>query len=182
MEDLSLHILDIVENSIAAQAKRIEIIVQEEVERGLLSIEIKDDGVGMAQEAVEKTLDPFFTSRTTRRVGLGIPLFAQATQESQGTFHIESQPGKGTRVLATFQYSHIDRKPWGKMVDTLLTLIIGNPQIDFFYSHQRGEIEYSFATKKIKAEWGEEGITSLKALHFIQKDLEEGLKKVGIEG
>lgn len=180
MEDLSLHILDIVENSIAAQAKRIEIIVQEEVERGLLSIEIKDDGVGMAQEAVEKTLDPFFTSRTTRRVGLGIPLFAQATQESQGTFQIESQPGKGTRVLATFQYSHIDRKPWGKMSETLITLITGNPHLDFYYSHRKGDFEYTLDTAEIR--WGIEGlpINHPPVIEAIRRNLKENLEEIGI--
>lgn len=182
MEDLSLHILDIVENSLRAKAKEIEIKVVEEEEKDLLAIEIKDDGEGMDEETLKKALNPFFTTKENKRIGLGLSLFAQAAQMSGGEFQVSSKKGEGTTIKATFRLSNIDRKPWGKMVDTLLTLIIGNPQIDFFYSHQKGEIEYSFATKKIKEEWGEEGITSLKALPFIQKDLKEGLKKVGIEG
>ena len=98
MEDLSLHILDIAENSIAAEAKRIEIRIEEDQAKDVLAIEIKDDGNGMDEEMRRKVLDPFFTTRTTRKVGLGLPLLAQASRESEGTIEIDSKPGQGTTV------------------------------------------------------------------------------------
>lgn len=151
MEDLSLHILDIAENSIRAEASKIEIRVIEDIERDLLTIEIEDNGQGMDEETVKKVLDPFFTTKTTRKVGLGLPLLSQAARESGGDIEIESKVGKGTRVKATFRYSHIDCKPLGNMEATLRTLIVGNPEVDFIYEHKKGEQEYRVDTRKLRA-------------------------------
>ena len=151
MEDLSLHILDIVENSIIAKASTIRIKVVEDMEKDLLTIEIRDNGQGMDEETVKKVLDPFFTTRTTRKVGLGLSLLGQAARESGGNIEIESEPGRGTRVEATFGYSHIDRKPLGNMEATLTTLIVGNPEVDFIYEHKKGELEYRLDTKEVRA-------------------------------
>ena len=151
MEDLSLHILDVVENSISAKASRIEIKVVEDTGKNLLTIEIKDNGLGMDEATVKKVLDPFFTTRTTRKVGLGLPLLSQAARESGGDMEIESKVGRGTRVKATFGYSHIDRKPLGDMEMTLSTLIAGNPAVDFIYEHKKDESEYRFDTREIRA-------------------------------
>ena len=150
MEDLSLHILDIVENSIRAKASRIEIKVVEDIRKDLLTIEIKDDGQGIDEETIKKVRDPFFTTRTTRKVGLGLPLLSQAARESGGDVEIESKVGRGTRVKATFGYSHIDRKPLGNIETTLTTLIAGNPAVDFIYEHKKDEIEYRLDTKEIR--------------------------------
>ena len=150
MEDLSLHILDIVENSIRAKASRIEIRVVEDTAKDLLTIEISDNGQGIDEETVKKVVDPFFTTRTTRRVGLGLPLLSQAARESGGDVEIESKVGRGTRVKATFGYSHIDRKPLGNMETTLTTLIVGNPEVDFIYEHKKDELEYRLDTKEIR--------------------------------
>jgi len=151
VEDLSLHILDIVENSIKAKASRIEIKVVEDIGKDLLTIEIKDNGQGIDEETIKKVFDPFFTTRTTRRVGLGLPLLSQAARESGGDIEIESEVGRGTRVKATFGYSHIDRKPLGNMEATLTTLIAGNPEVDFIYEHKKDELEYRLDTKEIRA-------------------------------
>jgi signal transduction histidine kinase len=151
VEDLSLHILDIVENSIRAKASRIEIKVVEDIRKDLLTIEIKDNGQGIDEETIKKVLDPFFTTRTTRKVGLGLPLLSQAARESGGDIEIESKVGRGTRVKATFGYSHIDRKPLGNMEATLTTLIAGNPETDFIYEHKKDELEYRLDTKEIRA-------------------------------
>ena len=151
MQDLSLHILDIVENSIRAKASRIEIKVVEDTRKDLLTIEIRDNGQGIDEETIKKVLDPFFTTRTTRRVGLGLPLLSQAARESGGDVEIESKVGRGTRVKATFGYSHIDRKPLGNIEATLTTLIAGNPEIDFIYEHKRDELEYRLDTKEVRA-------------------------------
>ncbi len=151
MEDLSLHILDIVENSIRAKASRIEIKVVEDIRKDLLTIEINDNGQGIDEETVKKVLDPFFTTRVTRKVGLGLPLLSQAARESGGDVEIESKVGRGTRIKATFGYSHIDRKPLGNMETTLTTLIAGNPEVDFIYEHKNDELEYRLDTKEIRA-------------------------------
>ncbi len=151
MEDLSLHILDIVENSIRAKASRIEIKVIEDMAKDLLMIEIKDNGQGIDEETIKKILDPFFTTRTTRKVGLGLPLLSQSARESGGEVEIESKVGRGTKVKATFGYSHIDRKPLGNMETTLITLIAGNPKVDFRYEYKKDELEYRLDTREIRA-------------------------------
>ena len=136
MEDISLHILDIVENSIAVSASRVEITISKDVEKDILSIEIKDNGQGMSKETLKKVLDPFFTTKTGKKIGLGLPLLAQAARESGGDIKVESRVGGGTRVKATFQYSHPDRKPLGNIAETMRILRITNPEIDFVYKYE----------------------------------------------
>lgn len=150
MEDLSLHILDIVENSIRACAKKIEIKIIEEKKKDLLTIEIIDDGKGMDEKTLKNVLDPFFTTKNTRKVGLGLSLLAQSAEESGGSIEIESKPGQGTKVKATFGYSHIDRKPLGDIYESLKVLIIANPDINFIYKYQKDDVGYRLDTKEIK--------------------------------
>ena len=152
MEDLSLHILDVVENSIAANASKIVIKIIEEKSKDSLVIEIKDNGRGMNRETINKVLDPFYTTRTTRRVGMGLSLLAQAARESNGDFEIYSKVGEGTEVKATFQYSHIDRKPIGNMNDTIVTLIISHPEINFIYEYRDEEGSCVLDSKEIMKE------------------------------
>jgi K+-sensing histidine kinase KdpD len=150
MEDLSLHILDIVENSIRAHAKKIEIKIIEEQKKDLLTIEIIDDGKGMDKKTLKNVLDPFFTTKNTRRVGLGLSLLAQSAEESGGSIKIESKPGQGTKVKAVFGYSHIDRKPLGDVNKSLKVLIAANPDINFIYEYQKDNANYYLDTKGIK--------------------------------
>ena len=149
MEDLSLHILDVAENSISGSAKRIEIRIDEDQEKDVLTIEINDDGKGMDEQMLQKALDPFFTTRTTRRVGLGLPLLAQAARETDGKIELDSKPGGGTTVKATFCYSHPDRKPMGDIHETIRTLVTGHPEIDFLYEHKKNGSVYRFDTREI---------------------------------
>jgi len=139
VEDISLHILDIVENSIAVSASRVEITVVENMEKDLLLVEIRDNGQGMSEERLEKVLDPFFTTKSVRKVGLGLPLLAQAARESGGDIEIESKVGIGTRVKATFQHSHPDRKPLGDIPETMRILRASNPDIEFVYKYEKIE-------------------------------------------
>lgn len=149
MEDLSLHILDIVENSINASASRIEIRINEDRANDLLTIEIVDNGTGMDAETLKKALDPFFTTRTTRRVGLGLSFLAQAAKESDGTFDIRSKPGEGTAVKATFRMSHPDCKPMGDIGQTIQALVTGYPETDFLYEHKKDDRTYRFDTREM---------------------------------
>ena len=143
-----MHILDIAENSISASAKRIEIRIDEDRTNDLLTIEIKDDGKGMDEQTLQKVLDPFFTTRTTRRVGLGLSLLAQATRESDGKIELDSKPGGGTTIKASFCFSHLDRKPMGDIDETLRTLVAGYPGIDFLYEHKKDNSIYRFDTRE----------------------------------
>ncbi len=148
MEDLSLHILDIAENSISSSAGRIEIRIEEEPAKDLLTIEIKDNGKGMDEQAVQKALDPFFTTKPARRVGLGLSLLAQATRECDGTIELDSQPGRGTTVRATFRTNHPDCKPMGDVYETIRALVAGHPRIDFLFEHKSNGSVYHFDTRE----------------------------------
>lgn len=137
MQDISLHILDIAENSINAAASRIEIKIVEDLKRDLLTVEIRDNGQGMDEETVRKALDPFYTSKPGKRVGLGIPLLAQAAREGGGSFTIESESDGGTSLIARFTLSHPDRKPLGNVDGTVHMLQLTHPEIIFEYKFVR---------------------------------------------
>ena len=133
MQELSLNVLDVAENSVRAGASLVEITVEEDTAADRLTITIADDGKGMTPEQVQQVSDPFFTTRTTRRVGLGIPFFRRAAELSGGGLEIQSTPGKGTVVTARFGLSSIDRMPLGDMAGTIRTLVQCNPAMDFRY-------------------------------------------------
>jgi anti-sigma regulatory factor (Ser/Thr protein kinase) len=173
MEDLSLHVLDIAENSIAAGAKHVEIRVRESRRDDRLSVEITDDGCGMSEAMLRKATDPFFTTRTTRRVGLGLSLFEQAAKRAGGDFKIISSPGAGTKVTVAFQYSHVDRQPLGDMSETLLALVVGDPQIEFTYLHQTDDSQVTFSTREIKAQLGDAPLNSPRGISAVRKSLEK---------
>ncbi|MEW6214860.1 MAG: ATP-binding protein [Nitrospirota bacterium] len=180
MEDLSLHILDIAENSIAAGANRIEIRILEDTKKDIFSIEIKDNGKGLSKEALKMVTDPFYTTRRTRRVGLGLPFLSQSAKEAGGDIYITSEEGVGTVVYAHFEHSHIDRRPLGNIVETLVVLIAGNPEIDFLYEHRRNVNTYSIDAKELRSELGGMPLNSAEVIEIIKKDIQEGLKALGI--
>ena len=179
MQDLSLHILDVVENSIQAEASRIDIHIVEDEESDLLSITITDNGRGMEQQTLNTVLDPFTTTRTTRRVGLGLPLLAESARRTGGDVTIQSKIGKGTTVEADFQYSNIDRIPIGNMTDTLTTLIIGNPQVDFAYTHKKGENEFTLDSADLKDQLEGVPLSHPEVVKTIRAFLQEGFEEIG---
>lgn len=136
MENLSLHILDIVENSIRADAKEILIEIVEDTEKDLLTVLINDDGKGMDECILKNVLDPFFTTKNGKRVGLGLSLLSQASKQAGGKLTIDSKKGEGTKVEATFRLSHPDIKPMGDMIETIAVLIASHPEIRFIYSYE----------------------------------------------
>jgi hypothetical protein len=152
MQELSMHILDMAQNSLDAGATRIEIVIVEDLQSDKLTIRITDNGRGMSQDTVAKVLDPFYTTRTTRRVGLGLPLFAAAAQDCGGDLKIESTEGQGTTVVATFQHSHIDRAPLGDIKSTLMSIIMSEHPCDLHYVHQLNGNVFEFDTADIKRE------------------------------
>ncbi len=180
VQDLSLHILDIAENSLAAGSRRVEILVEEDMPADRMTIEIVDDGCGMDEERMRRALDPFFTTKTVRRVGLGLPLLEEACRTSNGEMRIESCPGKGTRVRATFQHSHIDRKPLGNMRDTLITLMTGHPQLDLLYEHRKEGKTFSLDTREIRADLGEIPLDAPQVVSALRKLIQSGLEDLGV--
>ena len=172
MEELSLHILDVVENGIAAGARCVDIRVRESQQEDLLSIEITDDGSGMSEATRRAARDPFFTTKTSRRVGLGLPLFEQAAKLAGGELKIASRPGAGTQVTGVFRFSHPDRQPLGDVAGTLLSLVVGNPEIDFRYRHETDQAEISFSSREIKAQLGGKPISSPDGIAAVRKSLE----------
>jgi anti-sigma regulatory factor (Ser/Thr protein kinase) len=175
MEDISLHILDIAENSIRADAKCISVTVVRDGKNDLLRIEVIDDGKGMDAETLAKVRDPFFTTKH-KKTGLGIPLLTQAAEQTGGTLVIESEPGTGTRVLVTFGLSHMDRPAIGNMAETLITLIAGHADRDYVYEEREGEYSFRFDTRELKAELEDVPINTPAALAAIKGMLQDEMK------
>ncbi len=136
MEDLSLHIMDLIDNSIAARASRIKVDVREDLQADLLRSSISDNGQGMEPEAAKQALDPFFTTKQGKKAGLGLALFAQAAREAGGGVRLKSSPSRGTQVAAEFVLSHPDRKPLGDLEETIRALRTSHPEIEFRFRHR----------------------------------------------
>jgi anti-sigma regulatory factor (Ser/Thr protein kinase) len=178
MEDLSLHVLDIAENAIAAGATRITVTIEEDESRDLLTIRVDDDGSGMDEEDLRRTPDPFFTTKG-KRTGLGLPLLAQAAEQCEGHLTVSSVPGKGTKVVALFRHRHIDRPPLTNMAGTLAVLVLGHPEIVFRYRHSRGGRTFRFSSRRPFA--GRAGRTppAPDLITSVREELERGLRKIG---
>jgi hypothetical protein len=180
LKDFSLHLLDLAQNSLRAAATVIRFNFEEDVTENRLNIEIEDNGRGMNPVAIKKAVDPFFTTRTTRKVGLGVSLFAAAAKRCGGEFAISSMPGKGTKLTASFLLNHWDTPPMGDMAGTLITLIAGNPKVDFIYRHRRGNAEYLFDTRNIKELLEDVPISSPTVLAYLEEHLRNGLIQMEI--
>ena len=182
MRELSLHILDIVQNSITAGAKLVIINIVEDINLDELVIEIIDNGKGMDDETIKRVMDPFYTTRTTRKVGLGIPLFKNAALTTGGKFYITSRQGSGTIETAVFKHSSIDRQPIGDMSQTMLTLMTGNENIDFLYYHRyvSGEQndQFIFDTRQIKQVLGGADVNVPEIYMWIKEYIQEGISNL----
>ncbi len=178
MKELSLHILDLAENGIAAQAGLIRILVQEDPKANRLVIEITDNGKGISEPMLAHITDPFVTSRTTRRVGMGLPLFKAAAERCGGGFEISSKPGQGTSVRGIFQYDHIDRAPVGNMAASLVSLIAGYPEIDIEYTHMYDGRDFTMDTRNIRKELAEVPLNEPAVLQYIQQAIQEELHDI----
>ncbi len=178
MEDLSLHILDIVENSINARADRVRIEIVDDEASDTFTITITDNGVGMDQETLKRVMDPFFTTKTVRNFGMGIPLLAQSAEECGGRLTIESAPGKGTELRVTFQKSHLDMKPIGDIGATIITLIAGHPEVDYELVYKRSGYSYELNTAELKTDLQGEALRDPVVLDYIKRHVNEGIKGV----
>ncbi len=178
MRELSLHILDIAQNSITAGSSCIVIEIVEDSIQDLFSIEIIDNGKGMDEDFLKKVTDPFVTTRQTRKVGLGISLFKAAAEMCNGRFTIQSTIGKGTIVTAQFQRSHIDRVPLGNIAETMMTLIMANEHIDYIYKHTFNEKVFVFDTREVRKVLENVSLGEFEVLTWVKSYIEEGLNEL----
>lgn len=178
MRELSMHILDIAENSARAGASHIGIFVYVDLPSDRLTFIVEDDGKGIPPEILESLEDPFTTTRTERRVGLGIPLLAEACRRSEGDLEVCTQMGVGTRVTAWMRHSNIDRVPMGNLAQTVVTLVAGYPDRRITLEAASGSSQFNFDTEEAKALLDGVSITSPPVLVWLRDYLAEGLAKV----
>jgi len=179
MLELSMHILDIAQNSLAAGSTRVEIRIQEDLPADVLVIEVRDNGRGISGAMLPKVTDPFVTSRTTREVGLGLPLLKEAAERCEGCVEVRSEEGRGTTVVARFRLDHFDRAPLGNMGETMGILISANPDVDFLYEHRVDQRIYIMETREMRQVLGSIGLDDPSVLDFVRQDIRMGLKKIG---
>lgn len=179
MPELSLNILDVAQNSVTAGATIIEITISADQRKDRLEISIKDNGCGMTEEQVERVIDPFYTTRTTRKVGLGVPFFKMAAEMAGGKFEIKSRTGEGTETTAVFRLSHIDRMPIGDLTGTMTALIGPNPDIDFILNYCLDGKGFIMDTREFKAVLGDVKLSEPEILSYICSFLQENMTECG---
>lgn len=178
MKELSLHILDITQNSTRAQAKLVSLTILESSVKNELTIIIQDDGCGIPAEMLRNVTDPFVTTRTTRKVGLGLSLFKAASEGCGGFFEIASEPGVGTKVMGTFMRDHIDRAPLGNMADTIVTMVMSFGEADLLYVHNYNDQSFVFSTREIKETLEVLSLNETDILNWIRAFVKEGLEEI----
>lgn len=178
MKDLSLHVLDIMQNSLSAGANNIDVEIVEDHICDKYLITIRDNGKGMSPDMVKKVTDPFFTTRTTRKVGLGIPLLKEHAERTKGTFSINSIDGKGTEIAADFTLSHIDRQPLGDIAGTIVLTAVSNPQVRIRYTHMTDFGTYLFDSFEVTEILGDTPINNARVIKFLIEMINENLEQI----
>ncbi|HLO90861.1 MAG: ATP-binding protein [Chloroflexota bacterium] len=178
MRDLSMHIMDIAQNSITAKATKLSMNISEDLTNDTYTITIEDDGIGMTREYLSTISDPFVTSRTTRKIGLGIPLLKQNAERTGGKIEIESEPGKGTTVKAIFSLSHPDRPPLGDIAGTVVLLSVANPEIEITYNHHTDIGDYQYNTNEISDSLEGVSINNPEVYKFLKEMINENLEEI----
>ena len=178
MTELSLNILDIAENSVKAGAALTEITVAAESDANLLEIIIRDNGCGMTKEQVNKVIDPFYTTRTTRKVGLGVPFFKESAEAAGGNFSIVSEVGVGTTVKASYELDNIDRMPMGDLTATIHTLVTMHEDMDFLFTYKVNENEFRLDTRELREILGDISFKEYEVSQYIKDYLKENITSV----
>ena len=179
MKDLSLHIMDIFQNSIRAGASKIELDIVENTAENIFRITITDNGCGMDEEMVKHVVDPFFTTRTTRKVGLGLPLLLQSCEQAGGKLQITSKVGEGARVDAVFAYNHIDRPELGDVAGTVVLTASSYPDIHLVYHHLKDGNTFIFDTEEVNEALDGLSIQQPEIIRYLREMIEENLKEMG---
>jgi len=178
VRDLSEHIMDIIQNSVRANASLVELEIIEDVKADVYKLIFKDNGCGMSPDVLAKVEDPFFTSRTTRKVGLGISLLKQNAEQTGGYLNIRSEEGKGTDLEVVFSHSNIDRPVLGNIAETMMLLVGANPEMDFIYKHKTQEGEYVFDTKEVKEVLEEVALNDPNILIYLKEIINENVNTI----
>jgi len=178
MKEISMHILDIVMNSIKAKAKLIELYIDDSIKSNMLKIVIKDDGTGMTEDMSRQVTDPFYTTRTTRKVGLGLPMLKESCERCNGYLKIGSELGKGTIVSCCFERDNIDRMPLGNMGDTIMTIINSLENCEFLYNHITDIGNFEISTSYMKKMLETEDIRDSETLLWVRDYVNENLKNI----
>lgn len=175
---MSLHILDIAENSMEAGATAVKIGIREDTAEDMFVLTVDDNGRGIEKETVEKALDPFFTSKAGKKCGLGLPLLAQAARECGGDFSIDTGKGRGMRVVARFRRSHIDMKPLGDVGATMAALICGHPEVAYSLTYEKDGRVFSLGTEELVRELDGVPLHAPAVFQYIKKDINEGIRRI----
>jgi len=178
MKELSLHILDIAGNSVRAGAHNIHIMVKELIKDNVFEFHIEDDGSGIPDEIFKTIKDPFTTSRTTRKVGLGIPFLNDTCELCGGSLEIQTELGHGTKLVATMLYDHIDRPPLGDIVSTIVGLVTSNEAINIHYSHYFNDELFEFSTNEIKEVIGDLPLADIAIYKWMKEFVKENIEEI----
>jgi signal transduction histidine kinase len=178
MNDISLHILDIVQNSIEAQATKIKLIINTDPRTKMLELEISDNGKGMEKSLLNNVSDPFVTKRKSRKVGLGLPLLKDSAENSSGKLNIFSIPQKGTVVKANFEISHIDRPPLGSIGESLAVILSAYPEIDMQIVFSNGSNSHHIETEQLKKQLGEVAISDPGVVLWIKEYVDDKINQI----
>ncbi|MDF2949527.1 MAG: hydE [Sedimentibacter sp.] len=178
MKEISMHILDIVMNSIKAEASLIELFIEDSIKNNWLKIVIKDNGIGMTDEMVKQVTDPFFTTRTTRRVGLGIPMLKENCEMCNGYLKIKSVLHEGTTIECCFERDNIDRVPLGNMGDTIITIINSLKNCELLYKHSTDGNSFTLSTEEIRFILDGGSINENAVLIWIKEYVNENIESI----
>ncbi|MBQ9434781.1 MAG: ATP-binding protein [Bacteroidales bacterium] len=177
MKDLSLHIIDILQNSTRAKATKIELDVEKSTADDKLVLRFKDNGCGMDEAMVKKVTEPFFTTRTTRKVGLGLPLLKQNAELTGGSFNITSEVGKGTEVTATFGLTHIDRKPMGDLAGAVVLTLSSYPDVRFIFHYKDDQTDFVLDTDEVNEALDGMSVQNPEIVQYLKEMIEENIGK-----
>lgn len=178
MREISLHILDIMQNSTTAQASLVKVLIMTEAGDGMLRIVIEDNGCGMDSELLARVTDPFTTARTTRRVGLGIPLFKASAEQSGGDFVVTSERDVGTVVTARYEISNIDRPPLGDLPGVIADMAAAYPSVEIHLQLENGDKQFIFNSREVRQVLGEVPLSEFNVIVWLREYISEGLKEI----
>lgn len=178
VEDICFHLIDLVQNSVAAGATTIRLDIVESVKQDTLTLEIADNGRGMDPHTLEKVQDPFFTTKSFKTVGLGIPLFKATAQACRGDFAIRSEVGRGTAVQASMQKSHLDCPPLGNLEETVLSLLVTLDALDLQFSYRSDRGEFSISSNAVREQAGDLHFSHPDVYTFLREYIHSGLGAV----
>jgi anti-sigma regulatory factor (Ser/Thr protein kinase) len=178
MDDLSLHIMDIIENSVRAEATEVSLVIETSLKDNMLKIVIVDNGSGMDKEEIKRCEDPFYTTKECKKTGLGIALLKQSSEEANGTFMLLSEKGMGTKISATFQYDHIDRRPLGDIAKTMYIVIAAYPAVNFLFRYTKDAKSFEIDTGEIKEGLEDIPINAPDVLKTLRNHIIGGIQSV----